>query len=107
MRGTRLETAKRAPRETGNFAECLLANRVVALLEHEGLDVAQSELTGCGAKIVERFFHGIADEDQGSNFPAVVFAACVIEDFADLGMAAAAIDARHQRAEPRRLGHPW
>ena len=29
------------------------------------------------------------------------------EYFADLGMAATAIDALHQRAEPRRLGDPW
>ncbi len=59
-----------------------------------------------GAKIVERLFHGVTDEHQGADFRFVVLAAGMRKHLADLGMAAAAIDPRHQRAEPRRLGDP-
>ena len=104
--GAGSEPAIGAARQPRDLAKGLLADRVVALLEHEGRDVAQAELAGAGAEIVERFLHGVADEDQGCDLAGVVLAARMGQHLADLGMAAAAIDLRHQRAEPRRLGDP-
>ena len=106
MGGAGGEPAIGAARQARDLAKSLLAHRIVAFLEHESRNVAQAKLAGPGAQVIERFFHGIADEHQGADFRLVVLAAGMREHLADLGMAAAAIDPRHQRAEPRRLGDP-
>src|SRR6202035_1757838 len=106
MSGAGGKPAIGAARQARDLAESLLAYRIVAFLEHESRNVAQAKLAGAGAQIVERFFHGIADEHPGADFRLVVLAAAVGQPLPDLGMAAAPIDPRHQRAEPRRLGDP-
>src|ERR1700735_5858564 len=94
MRRAGREAAERAMRQARHSAERLFADRVVALLEHEGADIAQTELAGRGAQRVERFLHGVADEDHDRDFAALVRAPRMRQTFADLGLAAAASEAR-------------
>ena len=104
--GARSEPAIGAARQPGDLAERLLANRIVALLKHESGHVAQPKLAGGGTEIVERFLHRVADKNQRTDLRCVVFPAGVGKNFSDLGVAAAAIDPRHQRAEPVGLRDP-
>src|SRR5271163_3149101 len=71
------EAAISAVRKPGDFAESLLADWVVTLLEHERGDVAQPQLAGGGAQIVERFLHGVTDKDQHRNLLLVVLSSRV------------------------------
>src|SRR5438445_222472 len=69
-------------------------------MEHESLDAEQPELTGDRAEIVEPLLHGIADKDQRADPAGFCLVADVAEHLADLSVAAAAIDFRHERGEP-------
>ena len=67
---------------------------------------AQAELAGAATEFIEIFFHSIADENERTHFASVVFAPRMGENFTDLCLPAAAIDARHQFTEPLWLGDP-
>ena len=58
------------------------------------------------AEIVELLLHGVADEDQRLHLLDLGLALGMREDLADLGVAAAAVDPRHQLGEPLGLRHP-
>ena len=84
-----------------------LGHRIVALLEHEGRHAEQAELARRRAEIVDLLLHGVADEDQRLHLGlARVSARACVEHLADLGVAAAAVDARHQLAEPLAARRP-
>ena len=73
----------------------MLRDGVEALLEHEGGHPEQPEFARRMTEIIELFFHGVADEDQGLNLCRLGFALGVGDDLADLGVTAAAIDPLH------------
>ena len=99
MRRAGIEAAIGAAREPRDLAIGVLGHRVVALLEHEDRHAEQAEFAGRRAQIVDLLLHGVADEDQRLHALLGVFLAGVAEHLADLGVAAAAIDARHQLGE--------
>ena len=66
----------------------------------------QPKFAGRGAQVVDLLLHGVADEHQRLHPLLAVFLARVAENLADLGVAAAAIDARHQRGEFLGTGDP-
>src|SRR5262249_22911423 len=106
MRRAGIETTVSAAREAGDFAKGLLGDRVEALLEHERRYAKQSEFAGGMTEIIELLFHGVADEDQRLHLRGLGFALGMRDDLADLRVAAAAIDAFHQRREPLGLRDP-
>ena len=81
--------------------EDLLDVSIVALLEHEGRHSEASKLFGI-FKRISVFLHGVADEDPEH----LRFALGMGEDFADLGVSHAAIDALHQPGEMLGLRNP-
>src|SRR5215469_14273123 len=93
LSGSRRETAERPAGQASDLAKRLLADRIVTFLKHERLDVTQAELSGTGAKVIESLFHRIADKHQDGDLPAVVFPHGVVQNFGNLGVTAAAIDA--------------
>ncbi len=106
VRGARGEAAECAAGEARDLAERFFADRVITFLEHEGPDVTQAEFASARAYLVKRFLHGVADKDERRDFPFLGFAPRMGQNLADLGVAAPTIDARHQAAEPARLGDP-
>ncbi len=99
MRRAGIEAAIGAARQPGDLAIGVLGHRVVALLEHEHRHAEQAEFAGRLAQIVDLLLHGVADEHHRLHALLAIFLAGVAEHLADLGVAAAAIDARHQRGE--------
>ena len=64
MRRAGIEAAIGAARQPRDLAKRVFRDRVVAFLEHEGRHAEQPKLAGRLAKIVDRLFHGVADENQ-------------------------------------------
>src|SRR5262245_61757769 len=106
MRCARIEAAIGAARQARDLAKSLFGDGIVAFLEHEGGHAEKPERAGGVTKIVELFLHGVADENQGLHLGGLGFARGVGDDLADLGMAAAAVDPLHQRAQPLGLRDP-
>lgn len=69
----------------GDFHERLFCGAILPLVEHEGGDLELSELGGTSGELVEIFFAGIADEDEGVDFAAQCFLGDVTEHTGDLG----------------------
>ena len=69
---------------------------VTALLEDEDRNAAQTELAGLFGQVVDALLHGVADIDQRIDLAARRLLQRMREHLADLGVAAAAVDARHQ-----------
>src|SRR5262245_44111627 len=106
MRRAGIEPTISPAGEAGDFAKRLLGDRIETLLEHERRYAQQSEFAGGMTKIIELLFHGIADEDQRLHLGGLGLALGMRDDLADLRVAAAAIDALHQRCEPFGLRDP-
>jgi hypothetical protein len=66
----------------------------------------QAEFAGAATEFIEIFLHGVANENERTHFESVVFAPRMRQNLGDLRLPAAAIDARHQFAEPLWLGDP-
>jgi hypothetical protein len=90
---SRLKSAIGAACQSRDFAEGLLANWIVTLLEHENRDTAQRELAGPRTESVHRFFHCIADEHKRSYFTSIVLTPCMRKNLRDLRLPAPTIDA--------------
>src|SRR5438552_4799514 len=58
------------------------------------------------AEVVELLLHGVADKHQRLHLANLRLALGMRENFSDLGVAAAAVDARHQFAELAALRNP-
>ena len=106
MGGAGIEAAIGAAREPGDLAIGALRHRVAAFLEHEYRHPEQAELARRRAQIVDRLLHGVADEHQRLHPLPGVFLAGMAQHLADLGVAAAAVDARHQFREPLACRNP-
>src|SRR5262249_56825654 len=106
MRGARIEPAIGTPCQPRDFPKSLLGDRVVALLKNEGRNAEQPKLPRRVAEIIELLLHGIADENQGLYLDCLGFTLAVGKNFADLGMAAPAIDSFHQASQSVRLRYP-
>src|SRR6516165_95583 len=101
-----IKAAIRPPRQPRDLAKRLLGNGIDTLLEHERGHAENAEFARGMAKIIELFFHCIADEYEGLHRLVLRFALGMRDDFADLGVTAAAIDLLHQAREPLGLRHP-
>src|SRR5215471_16186389 len=89
-----------------DFPERVLDLAAVALLEHENRHTRLSELVGRRNEFVVLLFAGVADEDESGHLEQAGFALGVSKDLADLCLAGAALDARHQPGELARICDP-
>src|SRR5215208_1300542 len=99
MRRARIKAAVGPAREARDFAEGLLRDRLRAFLEHESRHTEKPKLAGGLAEIVKLLFHRIADKNQRLYFGFLGLALGMRDDLADLRVAAAAVDSRHQVGE--------
>src|SRR5262245_58812459 len=106
MRGARIEAAIGALGQPRNLTERLFGDGVVALLEHERRHAQQPELARCLAEVVALLLHGPAYHHRRLPLPPLPSLARGPNHLADLGVPAAAVDARHQAGEPSRLRPP-
>ena len=99
--GVSVEPRIGAAGQPRDLAEAALDRRVAPLLEDEDLDAEEAELAGLRGKVVDRLLQRVADKNKDADLLLAGLAAGVGEDLADLGVAAAAIDAGHQVARAR------
>src|SRR6185312_14458083 len=106
MRRAGVEATISAVRKPRDLAIGVFRDRIVALLEHEGRHAQQAQLAGGGTEIVDRLLHGVADIHQRLHALFFGLVARVAEHLADLGMAATAVDRRHQLGKAVAGGNP-
>jgi hypothetical protein len=92
----RVEATVRTARQSRDLAESIGRDRVCSLLKDERRNRTQTEFAGHGAKVIDGFFHGIANENECLHFLPLVLPPCMSKHLADLGYAAAALDRTHQ-----------
>ncbi len=93
--------------QPGDLPKRPLGGRITALVKHECLNVQEAELAGHLAKPVDVFLHGVADIDQRGDRLFLRFPAGMGQHLADLGLAAAAVDAHHKVAQALGIADPF
>src|SRR5215218_5832047 len=101
MSGSLIKMTERAACKPSDFAKGPLCGGIAAFEEHEHRHAEQSDFSGSLANRVDVFFESIADVNDGIDLASARLAQDVAYDLADLRVAAAAADLRHQRCEAR------
>ena len=102
MRGTGTEPAIGAVRQPCDLAKTPVGDSDRRPPETQTPARREPKFAGRARTGRRLFFHRVADEHQGAAPSACAFAPCMRKNFADLGVAAAAIDLAHQRGKRAR-----
>src|SRR5215831_7857726 len=100
MRRTRIEAAICTSGQPCDFTIRRFGYCIATFLEHEDGQAKKTQFTGDLTKVVDGLFHRITYKHQCLYLLAAMLVTGMAQDLADLGLAATAINPRHQFSKP-------